>query len=45
MFVLMQLLGAALAVGAVLALYPNAREVADDIAHLDREQSRQEARS
>jgi glycerol uptake facilitator-like aquaporin len=41
MFVLMQLVGAALAVGAVLALYPDAREVADDITHLDREQSRQ----
>jgi glycerol uptake facilitator-like aquaporin len=44
MFVLMQLIGAALAVGAVLALYPDAREVADDIAHLDRAQPRQEAR-
>lgn len=41
MFVLMQLLGAALAVGAVLALYPDARAVADDVAHLDQ---RQEAR-
>ena len=30
----MQLLGAALAVGAVLALYPDAREVADDLTHL-----------
>lgn len=40
MFVLMQLIGAALAVGAVLALYPNARDVADDIAHLDRSQDR-----
>ena len=35
MFVLMQLLGAALAVGAVLLLYPNAREIAADVAHLD----------
>lgn len=35
MFVLMQILGAALAVGAVLALYPDARAVADDITHLD----------
>ena len=34
LFVLMQLLGAALAVGAVLALYPDARGVADDVAHL-----------
>ena len=34
-FVLMQVLGGALAVGAVLALYPDAREVADDVAHLD----------
>ena len=32
-FVAMQLLGAALAVGAVLALYPDARAVADDLAH------------
>lgn len=44
MFVLMQVLGAALAVGAVLALYPNARQVADDLTHLDRAQSRQETR-
>ena len=36
MFVLMQLVGAALAVGAVLVLYPDARQVADDVAHPDR---------
>lgn len=35
MFVVMQLVGAALAVGAVLVLYPDARAVADDVAHLD----------
>jgi glycerol uptake facilitator-like aquaporin len=35
MFVLMQLLGAALAIGAVLALYPDADSVADRLAHLD----------
>ncbi len=35
MFVLMQLLGAALAVGAVLALYPDAQAVADDVTRLD----------
>ncbi|MCU1673289.1 MAG: major intrinsic protein [Frankiales bacterium] len=35
MFVLMQLLGAALGVGAVLALYPDAREVAEDVTHLE----------
>ena len=35
MFVLMQLLGGALAVGAVLALYPDAHAVADDVTHLD----------
>jgi len=34
-FVLMQLVGGALAVAAVLALYPDARQVADDVAHLD----------
>ena len=34
-FVLMQLLGAALAVGAVIALYPQARQLADDLTHLD----------
>ncbi|MGB8652191.1 MAG: aquaporin [Mycobacteriales bacterium] len=34
-FVLMQLLGGALAVGAVIVLYPNADQVADDITHLD----------
>jgi glycerol uptake facilitator-like aquaporin len=37
MFVVMQLLGAAVAVGAVLALYPDARAVADVVAHLDHE--------
>jgi glycerol uptake facilitator-like aquaporin len=36
LFVLMQLVGAALAVGAVLVLYPDARQVADDVAHPDR---------
>ncbi|GAC1610374.1 MAG: MIP/aquaporin family protein [Mycobacteriales bacterium] len=35
MFVLMQLVGAALAVGAVLALYPDARHLADDATRLD----------
>ncbi len=35
MFVLMQLVGAAFAVGAVLALYPDARTLADDLTHLD----------
>lgn len=35
-FVLMQLLGGALAVGAVLLLYPDAAEVAGDLTHLDR---------
>jgi glycerol uptake facilitator-like aquaporin len=34
-FVLMQLLGGALAVGAVLLLYPDAAEVAGDLTHLD----------
>jgi arsenate reductase len=38
MFVLMQLLGAGLAVGAVLALYPDAAVVAEGVAHIDREQ-------
>ncbi len=33
-FVAMQLLGGALAVGAVLVLYPNADELADDLTHL-----------
>lgn len=41
---LMQLIGAALAVGAVLALYPDARDVDDDITHLDDDRSRPEAR-
>ena len=44
MFVLMQLVGAALAVGAVLVLYPDARDVADDLTHLDHDRSGQEAR-
>ncbi|MDX6198066.1 MAG: hypothetical protein QOJ79_1217 [Actinomycetota bacterium] len=35
MFVVMQLVGAALAIGAVVVLYPNARAVADVVAHLD----------
>ncbi len=34
-FVAAQLVGAALAVAAVLALYPDARRVADDVAHPD----------
>jgi glycerol uptake facilitator-like aquaporin len=34
-FVLMQLVGGALAVAGVLALYPDARDVADGVAHLD----------
>jgi glycerol uptake facilitator-like aquaporin len=37
MFVLMQLLGAGLAVGAVLALYPDAAVLAEGVAHIDRE--------
>jgi len=44
MFALMQLLGAALAVGAVVALYPNARDLADDVAHLDQDVRSQEIR-
>ncbi len=35
MFVLMQLLGAALALAAVLVLYPDAAQVANDLTHLD----------
>jgi glycerol uptake facilitator-like aquaporin len=35
MFVIMQLLGGALAIGAVLVLYPDASQVADDVAHLN----------
>lgn len=35
MFVVMQLIGVGLAVGAVLLLYPDARAVADDVAHLE----------
>ena len=38
-FVLFQLLGGALAVGAVLVLYPDARRVAGELAHLDQERS------
>ena len=33
-FVLMQLVGGALAAGAVLVLYPGARQLADDLTHL-----------
>lgn len=36
-FVLMQLVGGALAVGAVLVLYPGARQLADDLTHLAEE--------
>lgn len=36
MFVLMQIIGATLAVGAVLVLYPNAAQIADDLTHLDK---------
>lgn len=43
MFVLMQLIGAALAVAAVLALYPDARALASDVTHLEHV-SRQEPR-
>jgi glycerol uptake facilitator-like aquaporin len=35
MFVVMQLLGGALALGAVLVLYPDAAQVADALTHLD----------
>ena len=35
MFVLMQVLGGALAVAAVAVLYPNAAQVANDLTHLD----------
>jgi glycerol uptake facilitator-like aquaporin len=35
LFVLMQVIGAALAVAAVLVLYPDARDVADKVAHLN----------
>lgn len=44
MFVLMQLIGAALAVGAVLALYPDARTVAGDVAHLQPDRTPQDTR-
>ena len=43
-FVLMQLLGAAVAVGAVLALYPDARAVAGDLTHLDSAEHREAPR-
>ncbi len=45
-FVAAQVVGAALAVGAVLLLYPDARDVADDVARLgpDLDTARQEAR-
>ena len=35
MFVLMQVVGGTLAVGAVVVLYPNAAQVADALPHLD----------
>ena len=35
MFVLMQLVGGVLAAGAVVVLYPNAAQVADELTHLD----------
>ena len=35
LFVLMQLLGGVVAVGAVVLLYPDARHVADEVAHLE----------
>ena len=35
MFALMQILGGALAVGAIVVLYPDAAQVADDLTHLD----------
>ena len=38
MFVLMQLLGGALGLAAVLLLYPRVHELADDLAHLDQAQ-------
>ena len=45
LFALMQLVGAALAVGAVLALYPDVHGIGDDIAHPDHpDRTRQEAR-
>ncbi len=40
-FVLMQLVGAALAVGAVLVLYPDASAIADDMTRLDHLPSQQ----
>ena len=45
LFVLMQLVGAALAVGAVLALYPDAHQIAGDISHPDHpDRAREETR-
>ena len=41
LFVAMQLLGGALAVGAVLLLYPRAHQLADDLTHLDGAQRQQ----
>ena len=35
LFVLMQIIGGAIALAAVLVLYPDARQVADDVAHLE----------
>lgn len=43
-FVAAQLVGAALAVAAVLVLYPDARTVAEQVTHLDRPVERQEPR-
>ena len=40
LFVLMQLLGGALAVGAVRLLYPDARGLAEDVTRLDRQEVR-----
>ena len=40
LFVLAQLAGGALAVGAVLLLYPDARAVAEDVTRLDHQESR-----
>jgi glycerol uptake facilitator-like aquaporin len=39
MFVLMQVIGTGLAVGAVLALYPDSAVLAEGVAHIDREHS------
>jgi arsenate reductase len=40
MYVLMQLLGGALATGAVLVLYPHAAQLADDLTHLGDDHAR-----